>query len=164
MIKKSILLLVFIMTIIALPGCANSDEDVVRFDFILKFGVSAKNEISTYDGTFKKDLNPGQANTKLLFTDKEIEHIYNKMMEIDILKYPTKFNPLGENLNTGASDTYYFKVRINDVEKEIEWYDEFSSKEPKAVALRNLIKDIENLIYKKPEYKKLPPAKGSYKR
>lgn len=132
-----------------------------NFDFKIGFDVDAKNVIDTFNDTFTKDLVPGSAITNLVFTDEEMKSIYEEMKKIDILKYPDTFDP-ESNICMTPYCTYNIKVQIDGRIKEIYWNDEKSSQVPEAIALRNLIVHIRDIIYSKDEYKKMPEVKGVY--
>lgn len=131
------------------------------FDFKISFGVDAKNIIDTYNDTFTKDLIPGSATANLKFTDDEMDSFYGEMKKIEILKYPDIFKPQN-NVIMQPHSTYDIKVQVDGMVKEIHWVDDNDSQEPKAVALRNLINHISNIIYSKDKYRKMPAAKGGY--
>lgn len=146
------------------------NDQTKDFDFILKYGVGAKNIIDTYQDTFEKDLvSAGTTKTRLSFTDDEMKKIYERMQSIDILSYPTNYAPPYEdNPKLGMIHivephmTYDLRLNIDGSIKEISWVDRNGSETAKAKALRGLFSYIEELIGNKEEYKKLPEAVGGY--
>ncbi len=132
-----------------------------NFDFKIGFDVDAKNVIDTFNDTFTKDLVPGSAITNLVFTEEEMKSIYEEMKKIDILTYSDTFDPEG-NIRITPYCTYNIKVQIDGRIKEIYWKDENISEVPEAIALRNLIVHIRDIIYSKDEYKKMPEVNGGY--
>ena len=91
------------------------------------------------------------------------------MKRINILDYPTKYNPPFNDNEPGINrmvipqTKYYFKVRIGAIEKEIIWVDSNHSESSKAIFLRGLINKIIKIIMEKDEYKELPEAVGGYR-
>ena len=140
------------------------------FDFELQYGIGAKNIINTFTDEYTKDLViDGTITTKLVLSEKDKEAIYNKMMEIEIISYPSVFKPpYQENpkpdmeVKVTPHSTYYFIIAINGNHKEIFWNDTNGSSTSKANNLRSLIYFINNIITEKGEYKKLPEANGGY--
>ncbi|GFN23898.1 hypothetical protein [Thermanaeromonas sp. C210] len=141
------------------------------FNFILKYGVEAKNVLDTFAGTFTKDLiNAGRVTTRLTLTPEEMAAVYAEMRRINILAYPEEFPPgqkkLGQVYVT-PYPTYYLKVRMDGKVKEIYWEDitggqNMSAQPQEAVQLRNLIDKIIGMIEAKEEFKQLPTPEGGY--
>ena len=140
------------------------------FNFILKYGHSAKNIINTFRNEFTKDLIiDGDTTSSLKLTSEEMDTIYQVMRKINILEYPDEFSPpdcdkSDPNLvhRVTPYSTYYFKIQINKKMKEIKWEDSNFSKAEKAVKLREIIDMIDKIIENKEEYKNLPKANGMY--
>lgn len=149
---------------------ADNDYLPKDFGFKLSYGVGAKNVIDTYEGTFVKDLvSAGTAKTMLVFTPEEMKTIYQKMQEIDILNYPSKFAPpYADNLEPGMKrivmphETYSLNVTFDGSTRDIYWDDTNMSEAAKAKALRELFDYINEIIMNKDEYKKLPAFVGGY--
>ncbi|MHC5036090.1 MAG: hypothetical protein ACYTHM_02140 [Planctomycetota bacterium] len=139
------------------------------FDFILKYGVEARNEIDSFEGTVVKDLVVGTAETKLKLDEEEMARIFEKIQAVDIFSYPRQFKPPykdnpdpDKGVEVEPHEEYYFMVRFQGKEKEIVWKDINQSKSKKAVRLREVFKYIDEIIRSKEAYKKLPGLKGSY--
>lgn len=164
--KAAALLLTAILSIFVFVGCSsvsNLPEEIPKdFNFIFSYGVDAKNQIDTLKVKFTKDMvmDPS-VTTDLKLSDKEMESIYNEMREINILSYPDNYAPKTNTKQTPYC-TYSLKVIYNGVEKNIYWVDESASESSKAVKLRKLFNNIQQMIINKDEYKKLPPANGGY--
>lgn len=170
-IKK--FLLVVVIGALILSGCSilkekksgvkGQNSDIPQdFDFVLKYGVTARNELNTFEGTFTKDLIAvGTATTKLKLSADEKRKIYEEMMKVKILEYPAVFKPKS-NRGVEPHLTYYLKVRMNGKIKEITWEDESEAQTREAVRLRDLINKIIDLIKNKNEFKKLPAPQGGY--
>jgi len=137
------------------------------FNFVFKYGVGAINELNTFEKTYTKDMiadDPIKAEMSL--TDKEMNQIQEKMLEIGFFDYPNEFSvavPSGEPTGTVTPcSSYYFKTSDNSEIKELSWNDCITNKNEKANKLRELIRYIENIIESKAEYQALPTPKSGY--
>jgi hypothetical protein len=148
-------------------GSADNNPQESDFNFIFKYGVTAKNELDTFKGKFTKDMITDLSITiELSLSEVEKESIYQKMVEIDFFSYPGRFKvnvPPGEltGMVTPYS-TYYFKVEYNSQVKELWWGDEITNPDQKAEKLRELIMLIRNIVESKEEYKQLPEPRSGY--
>ncbi|MHB1421333.1 MAG: hypothetical protein ACYCX4_17425 [Bacillota bacterium] len=133
-----------------------------NFQFVLKYGVGAKNVLDTSKETFTKDLvTAGTATTKLRLTPGERQTIYKQMRDIDILSYPEYIKPL-KGLSVTPNVSYSLTISFGNIEKSIYWDSMSELNGQRSDELRNLINNIKTLIESKKEYKKLPPARGGY--
>jgi hypothetical protein len=63
------------------------------FNFIFKYGVTGRNTLDTFQGTFTKDMIMDAAITiDLTLTAEEMDSVYQKMLGIDLFSYPDKFS------------------------------------------------------------------------
>lgn len=130
------------------------------FDFSVQFG--GKNEINTFENFVIKDLiSEGTASTEIILTQEEMEKIYQKMREINILE-PKELIPE----NTSCIQMPYgedkWKIKLNGETQTLYWngkYCETTDYAKQLIGIRNFILDI---VKSKDEYKKLPEAKGAY--
>jgi len=148
-------------------GSADNTPQESDFNFIFKYGVTAKNELDTFKGKFTKDMvSDPPITVKLSLTEEEKNSIYQKMVEIDFFDYPDRFSvsvPPGEL--TGMVTpylTYYFKVAYDSQVKELWWDDEITNPDQRADKLRELISLVRNIVESKEEYKKLPEPRSGY--
>jgi hypothetical protein len=140
------------------------------FNFIFRYGVGAKNELNTFQGTYTKDMIlAAPVTTNLSLTPDEMDIISNKMIEIDFFSYPKDFKivvPEGESYGiVHPSSSYYFRVKYKSEVKELTWDNKdffIFYKDEKADRLVELIKLIINIIETREEYQKLPPPAGRY--
>jgi hypothetical protein len=143
-----------------------------NFAFTAAYGVGANNLIDTFDGTFTKDViaapkpNP---TTSLRLTSKEMAALYDDLVDIGILDYPSDFHPDAEQeAKTGVHQwmdphpTYVLRVRAAGCDKYIFWEDGSGSVAPKATALRHWFDRLKQMIEAKPEYKAMPPTERAY--
>ena len=151
-------------------GCRDSNTHVsleFEFNFIFKYGVTGRNILDTYQGTFTKDMvtAPG-ITTDLTLTVEEMDSIYLKMVEIDFFHYPEEFKvivPEGELTGTVTPySSYYFEVEYGPDIKILAWEDEITNPDAKADRLRELINLIIGIIESKAEYQALPEPSGGY--
>lgn len=132
------------------------------FAFSIKFGITSKNEINTFNGTFTKDLiAKGTATTHLTFTKEEMESIYAKVREFNILE-PKRLIP---RVKTGEKTPYsedYWKIRMNGQMYEFYWTDRYLGMTKDGEELQEVREFIFDIAKNKEEYKKLPEAEGGY--
>ena len=159
--------LALVLALLGTVGCGASTHKASNFNLIFKYGVGAKNELNTFEGTYTKDMIMDPPITvKLYLSQEEVDRIYQKMVEIDFFSYPDKFFvsvPPGEVVGMVTPFlSYYFKVEYDSKTKELWWEDEIIKEDEKAEKLRELIKFIRDIIESKEEYKKLPSPRGGY--
>ena len=141
--------------------------DESNLNLIFKYGVGARNELDTFQGTYTKDmiLDPS-ITVNLSLSNDEVDGIYQKMIEIGFFDYPEEFSvyvPPGESIGmVTPHSSYYFKVEYDSKVKELWWNDEIVNRDEKAERLRELIRLIIDIIESKEEYKKLPSPRGGY--
>ncbi len=168
--RKGRLIVVGLALVIALlgtAGCNDQTSGESDFKIIFKYGVMARNELDTFEGTYTKDMVEGPpAMTKLRLSKEEMDRIYQKMVEIDFFNYPDRFSiSAPPNIPIGGVtpySSYYFKVEYNSQIKELWWEDNIIYEDEKADRLRELIKLIRDIVESKEEYKELPPRRSLY--
>jgi len=137
------------------------------FNLIFKYGVGAKNELNTLQGTYTKDMIFDPSITvNLSLSQEELDRIYNKMVEINFFGYPDEFSvSVSPEESVGMLTpycSYYFKVEYDSKVKELSWEDNIINQDKKAEKLRELINLITDIVESKEEYKQLPPPRGGY--
>jgi hypothetical protein len=148
-------------------GSADNIPQEPEFNFIFKYGVTARNTLDTFKGTFTKDMGlEAPITIGLVLSKDEMDSVQRKMTEIDFFSYPDKFSvilPAGENeTRVLPYPTYFFKVTDGGRTKELLWHEKVTNSEARADKLRELIKLIRSIIERKAEYKALPEAKSGY--
>jgi len=137
-----------------------------NFNFSLKYGILARNHIDTFHDTFTKDLIlNGTISVPFVLSEDEFSRIQQKLLEIDFFSYPDTFVvELTDSLigYLRPHPTYLFKVKLDSITKALFWEDEVVTNNPRAINLRAAINSIIQIIESKPEYRRLPPAKGGY--
>ena len=137
------LLLGIVISLLIISGCGhNSDlsrgsdsetksdkqmpnEMTEDFNFSLSFGYGEvnKNEINTYNNSVTKDLiMKGTAKADVSFSQDEMQSIYEKMREINIMGM-NEFSQQGGCSQT-PSNTDIWKITINGETKTFSWTDQ----------------------------------------
>jgi len=170
--KKALALIVLvIIASLALGsmGCRDTNTNISKefdFNFIFKYGITGRNILDTYHGTFTKDMITAPGITiELTVTIEEMDNIYQKMVEIDFFNYPDEFKVAvtGEIISTVTPySSYYFEVEYGPDVKILAWEDEITNPDSQADKLRELINLIKNIIESKAEYQALPEPSGGY--
>ena len=151
-----------------LISCSDSTVAPDTRDFNLKFayGIDAKNVLNTFQNTYTKDLIlDGTTTVSFFLSDEELHQMRNKMDEIGIFSYPDTFIAVTADSITQHIDpyaTYDFEVKSESTIKHVAWNDAIINQNTQAIKLRELISLIRTVIESKPEYSKLPAAKGGY--
>jgi len=169
--RKSWAIMIVLALMAALSGTvgctAPPPPSPSNFNLIFKYGVGAKNELNTSQGTYTKDMVMDPSITvNLPLSKEELDRIYHKMDEIDFFGYPDQFSVSvspGESVGMLTPYcSYYFRVEYDSKVKELWWEDNIINQDKKAEKLRELITLIRDIIESKEEYKQLPPPKGGY--
>jgi hypothetical protein len=138
----------------------DSSQNVINI--IFKYGVTAKNELNTFEGTYTKDLIMGNTTTtSLVLSQEELSQIQQRMVDIDFFNYPENF-PKNPHYGQDPQENYYIKVQGNSTVKEVSWNTNSLIDGNIQENLQQLANYITNMIEQKPEYKALPRAIGGY--
>ena len=167
MMKRLVLVVLSACLLLVFSGCHTIPPRESDSNLIFKYGVGAKNELNTSDGTYTKDMVQDPSITvNLSLSEEELASIYQKMMDIDFFDYPDSFSivpPPGESRGIVTPyNSYYFKVQHDSGIKELWWEDEIVYEDMKADKLRELIKLILDIIESKEEYRQLPEPTSGY--
>lgn len=132
------------------------------FNFAIQFGIGKKNEINTFENTVTKDLIlDGTATTEINFTKEQMNNIYKKMKEINILE-TKKFTPKSDNCVQQPHGEDEWKIRIDGRMVTVFISGKYCTTTNDARQLIRLRDYIFNIVKNKPEYKQLPNSKGMY--
>ncbi|ULO10285.1 hypothetical protein H1230_10025 [Paenibacillus sp. 19GGS1-52] len=147
------------VTAVSMPEVKPDD---FAFSIAFGYGTTNKNEINTFEHTVTKDLvTKGTATATLTLTNDEMQLIYERMREINVLK-ELKL----ETASSGCSTTPYsedrWEVLINGVERNFEWSSEKCELTDDAQQLKELRDYIFERVSTKKEYIELPEAVGGY--
>jgi hypothetical protein len=150
--------------LLVLSAC-NSASEVLReekpndFAFSLKYGVTASNELNTYDNTYTKDLVvDGTETTDMVLSNEEIEVIYEKFRSADVLSLPEE---KGGSPCTEPYNRYELSMTVDGEEYNLKWD---TSCESTALNRWEETMNFINreIIYPKDEYQSLPEPTGGY--
>ncbi|MFT4414346.1 hypothetical protein ACLM5H_10855 [Fredinandcohnia humi] len=135
------------------------------FGFSIRFGVGKRNEINTFEGIVTKDLlTAGAITAKITLTEKELEEIYEKMEEINIVE-TKKLIPSHLNESICVQEPYEedeWKIIINGetfTQSVSGTYCEPTMDAKQLLKIRNY---VFNIIKSKDAYKELPESEGAY--
>ena len=161
------IVLALVAALLGTVGCSAPPPSPSNFNLIFKYGVGARNELNTFDGTYTKDMIMDPSITvNLSLSKEELDRIYQKMIEINFFGYPDEFSVSvspGEPAGMVTPHlSYYFRVEYDSKVKELRWEDNITNPDKKAEKLRELINLIRDIIESKEEYKKLPSPRGGY--
>jgi hypothetical protein len=151
----------------AAPAASNNITQQLDFNFIFKYGVSGKNTLNTFQGTFIKDMGADPAIAiELKLTPEEQKTIFEKMTEMDFFGYPDKFSIDVADNETKVEripyPSYLFKVQNGGKVRELLWHDKYFNSDARGDKLKELINLIINIIESKEEYQKLPEPREGY--
>lgn len=167
-ISAAFLLLGIIL--VSTPLIQEESEIATSSNIIFRYGISGAkhlNELNTFKGIFTKDMvNKEPVLTKLDFTQKEIDTIYDKMVDIDFFSYPRAFHPKLEGDVIGELTPFaifYLEYRDGSRIKVVQWNTKYWAPEDTEYQnLKELASLIIELIQDKPEYQKLPEPTAGY--
>jgi hypothetical protein len=163
--KTSLFIMILAFIVLSCTDSGTSPEDR-DFNVKLRYGIGARNELNTFQNTYTKDLIlDGTIIAPFLLSDEELHQIRNKMDEIGFISYPDTFvavttDTISQWIEPHA--TYDFKVKLNSSVKYLYWNDAIINQNAQAIKLRELTRLIRTIIESKPEYSRLPPARGGY--
>lgn len=135
------------------------------FNFSVQFGVEKKNEINTFKGTVTKDLiEDGTATAEIIFTDEEMNEIYEEMKGVNILE-TKKFipEPLDGTVcmqQPHGEDIWEITIKGETITHS--YSEEYCEPTNDAQELMELRDYVFNIVKHRDEYKELPKSKGGY--
>jgi hypothetical protein len=136
------------------------------FNVKLNYGIGARNELNTFRNSLTKDLIlDGTISAALVLSESDLHLIRDKTTEVGFFSYPDTFVAVPrDSLTVLISPTplYDFEIKYNSTVKRVHWHDNVLTSDRRAVQLRDLIALIRRIVESKPEYRRLPPARGSY--
>lgn len=129
----------------------------------IQFQYGFKNELNTFDGKYQKDLvMDGTIKVPFWLTTSEQNRIVEKVLAVNFFAFPdTIHKKQGVNIMPDSSPDF-LRLKYENQEKSVVWFFPMDTSNPYAQSLRELAELIQTIIETKPEYKKLPPVRGSY--
>ncbi len=132
------------------------------FNVQFRYGVTARNELNTFNNTYTKDmiLDP-PITVWLSLSDEEISKIKQQVFEIDFFSLPETVPIRADGRRVTPQTDFYLKVQNGSAVKEISWS---TNSEPNMMEknLSQLASLIETIVEGRPEFRDLPPANGGY--
>ncbi|MHC0039386.1 hypothetical protein [Pseudoneobacillus sp. C159] len=168
------ILLLFAFLMVLLTGCNSGNvsqpvdnvnnmpiEMPSDFDFIVQFGVGMKNEINSMTDIVTKDLiADGTVTTKITFTPTEMNLIYKRMREMNILA-AKKLAPEVDCMQEPHEDDSW-EIIIDGQTIHYSISGEYCEQTKDAKQLIDLRNFIFEMVKNKDEYEVLPEARGGY--
>lgn len=153
----------FALLMVSLFGCSSNEYSTKMpddFDFTLSYGVNGVNQINTFEDKVVKDLiSNGKIEAQIELSDNEMQQIYEKMIEIDIMK---NFDVEKENgCEIIPSNLSKWTIQMNG-ETNTFYYKSYCNRPKRIETLYELEGFIHNIVENKEEYKRLPNAEGGY--
>jgi hypothetical protein len=123
------------------------------------------NELDTFTGVYQKDLvQDGIARTEFYLTDSEQVQIINKIQSVDFFAFPdtiNSFSKTGYNVSVDPDPGIQFlKIEYEGKTKSVFWCFFLPNNISFVPELKEITFFIQKIIEAKPEYKKLPAARG----
>jgi hypothetical protein len=138
----------------------DSSQNVINI--IFKYGVGARNELNTFEGTYTKDMvmdNP--ITTRMILSQEELRQIQQRITEMDLFSFPDNF-PINPSGGVTPQTDYYIKVQNGTQTKEINWSNSSLMDSNIQNSLEQLVSFLRSMIKQKPEYKALPEPTSGY--
>ncbi|WP_078551585.1 hypothetical protein [Bacillus alkalicellulosilyticus] len=137
------------------------------FNFLIKYGVGALNEINTFTDTYTKDLiEEGTIKTNLKLTNKEMQTIYQEMKNIELLSTIQSIyyvSDKGEVVTIQPSSGYYLEMQLDGELFKAYWMSDIYDEEIRSMLGKFVHQFLhDGIISQKKEYIKLPEAHGGY--
>jgi hypothetical protein len=137
----------------------DSSQNVINI--ILKYGVGARNELNTFEGTYTKDMVADNPITiRMILSEEELGQIQQKVTEMDLFSFPDNFS-INQDAVTPQTD-YYIKVQNGSTVKEVSWNVNSAMESDIQNSLGQLASYLIGMIEQKPEYKALPEPTSGY--
>lgn len=177
--KLGLLIVVLVLLMFVLFSCSNNKDQTITdceelkyysdslptdFNFTVEIFNSFSYQFNTHDNSLKKLIdswaNPVEyADTTIILSQKELNSIWRKISEIDILKYPKHYEPSSGYTMT-PSPSYLIVLRFNGITKEVNWSKNTETFECQdALLLKELFQLIDSTIINKEEFQNLPEHK-----
>jgi hypothetical protein len=138
------------------------DSSKNALNIIFRYGVGAKNELDTFEGTFTKDLvMNGRATTRMVLSQEELKTIQTELTEIGFFSIPENF-PSNPSMTVDPQIDYCIIVQEANQTREVNWCNNSLMETNIENNLMQMAAYLCDMIEQKPEYKALPPPNGGY--
>jgi len=116
--EKNIAILIIISSLVFILLIINNESE--SFNFSLKYGVDGKNFVSTNDKTLKADTVEGIKTIDFEFTQKDLERIRDKIIELEIMEIDFREMPRSD-VSISTVGIYTMDIELNEKTKTIYW-------------------------------------------
>ncbi len=144
-----------------LGACSNLPEEIPEdFNFVLNYGYEARDIINTYENTYTKNMiSSDDITVEMIFSGEEMQTIYEKMKEADILNAAEKAT---KSQCADPHEKNKLKITVNGEIYQREWITSYCDKAPDN-KLKNFVEFVHRkIIMIKEEYNELPEPSGGY--
>lgn len=129
----------------------------------IRFQYGFKNELNTFDGTYQKNLVwDGTIKVPFWLTTNEQSMIIEKAMATNFFAFPdTLHKEQGVSIMPDPSPDF-LRLKYENQERSVVWFFPLDTSNSYVQSVHELADLIRMIIEAKPEYKRLPPARGGY--
>jgi hypothetical protein len=162
--KKSLALTMLLPVIILFYSCNESavEPDTQFVQIFLKYGFN--NELNTFNNTFQKDLVlDGTITVPFWLTTDEQNRILSKANEVNFFSLPDTLEGDTTLMVIDPNPGYQtIRIKNENNDKTVNWIYPLNYSDSSVVKALELYDFMISIIEAKPEFKKLPPSRGSY--
>ena len=162
--KKYFLFTISLLLLLLFNSCKETTvEPEPQFvQVFFKYGFF--NELNTFNNTYKKDLVlDGSVTVTFWLTADEQNRIISKTNEIDFFTLPDTLEGDTTLMVIDPNPGYQtIRIKNENNDKTVNWIYPLNYSDSSVVKALELYDFMISIIEAKPEYKKLPPSRGSY--
>lgn len=153
-----------ILFIITLDACSKLSNNPADTQFLqIQFQYGFKNELNTFDGSYQKDLvMDGTIKIPFWLTTHEQKTILDKVLAVKFFSFPDTLYPLQGLIIEPDPSPDFLRLKYQDEEKFVVWFYPTDTQSEYSTPLGELVELIKQIVESKPEYKRLPSARGGY--
>jgi hypothetical protein len=141
--------------------------DYVRFPrrgFGFDWSTASGWRVDTFHGTVTEDRMADPDTTiALVLTPTEMDSIYQRVIEIRLFDLPKPRQPAqGPQWDPNSRDEWRFLARAGLAEQDLVWHTNERLPDDDSKRVIGLMKMIQRIVQRRPEYRALPPPRGHY--
>ncbi len=170
--KERLIIVICLIAVVATSGVIAYQALIVNtgpkidpddpFNIVFRYGVWAKNELNTFNGTFTKDLIiNGTVTTALVLSEEELDGLQQKIVDMGLFAYPDSF-PLHPTRRVDPQADCYIMVQSGSTVKEVGWNSNSFIESNMQDNLDGFEAYVVALIEQRQEYQALPTPTGGY--
>jgi len=160
---RVVLVLVAIACAGSLTCCQSTTAPDAPSLIRIRYQYGFKNELDTFKGILQKDLVlDGVIKTPFSLTLEEQRTVLDKALAVDFFAWPDTLHREAGVLMSPDPSPDFLRVECRDQEKRLVWFYPLDSRSAFSAPLIELTALIKEIIESRPEYKKLPPARGAH--